>query len=163
MKIIKTALIIMGALILIGFVVVGYISYQRITGTGHFGKSRGELAPADLTDLAVLAALGLPNDARVEAIHDVGGARVMLLIRHPSFGDRLYTLDPRTGAVISVIAIGQAIPQAPGHGNAAAPVAAPVTAPPPAPAAPAAPPSPAPAAPASAAKPAPQPVSKPPR
>ena len=127
MKVIKTALIVMGVLIMIGFVVVGFVSYQRITGTGHFGKGHGELAPADLTDLAVLTAFGLPNDARVEAIHDIG-QRVMLLIRHPSFGDRLYTMDPRTGAVISVIAIGQTIPPTPGHGAAAvAPVPVPAT------------------------------------
>ena len=128
MKLIKTALIVMGVLILFGFVAVGIIAYQRITGNGHFGKQHGESAPADLVDMTVLTTLGLPNDARVEAIHDVG-TRVMLLIRHPSFGDRLYTLEPRSGAVISVIGIGQTLPPSPNHAAAAIAVPVPPSAP----------------------------------
>ena len=144
MQVIRNVLILMGALIVVGFLFLGYVIYQRMSGVGQFAKGHDEMAPADLTNLAVLTSLGLPNDARVEAIHDIGN-RVLLLIRHPSFGDRLYMVDPRTGAVLSAIAVGQATPTLPGHGPAAvAPLVsatpAPVPAPVPPPAAAAVPP-----------------------
>lgn len=122
MKLIKSLLTVMGLVILVGFVFVGYVSYERMTGTGYFGKPHGEAKPsafAALETLAaaaggdqVVAALGLPEDARVEAIHD-SGAKVLLLIRSKSFGDRLYLIDPRTAVVSSAIALGSVVPTLP--------------------------------------------------
>lgn len=122
MKLIKISLAAMGLLILVGFVFVGYVSYERMTGTGYFAKAHVDGKPA--TGLAALealsgdivatatVALGLPDDARVEAMHDVGN-RVLLLIRSRTTGDRLYLLDPRTATISTAIALGSVMPTLP--------------------------------------------------
>ena len=117
MKLLKLALAAMGLMIIVGFIFVGYVSYQRLTGTGYFGKGHSDGPPPEVVALLagptpVAVALGLPNDAKVETIHDVGN-RVLLLVRQASFGDRLYLLDPRTGAVTTAIGIGQVVPPLP--------------------------------------------------
>ncbi len=119
MRLIKFALIAMGMMIIAGFVFVGYVSYQRMTGVGTFAKppAKGGLenSLAELEGIAsapVVAALGLPDDARIESIHDVGN-RVLLLVRQATIGDRLYLIDPRTGAVTAVIGVGTALPAPP--------------------------------------------------
>lgn len=153
-SLIRTALIVMGALIVAGFVFLGYVSYQRMTGVGYFAKPHVEPAPTELAALGLIAsvtdgkpvatALHLGNDAQVVAVYDFGN-RALLLIRQPKIGDRLYLVDPRTGGVLSAIGIGDSVPPLPGAG-VAPPLAASVPAPAPAPAAPAAkPPAAAPA------------------
>ncbi|MEI6986719.1 MAG: hypothetical protein WCK65_11370 [Rhodospirillaceae bacterium] len=109
MKLLKYSLVAMGVLIIIGFGFIILVTYQRISGVGYFAKSPHEPSPTSPAASPSITALGLPNDARVEAIHDIGN-RVLLLIRHPGFGDRLYLMDPHSGAVGAMIAIGQIPP-----------------------------------------------------
>lgn len=109
----------MGGLIFVGFVFVAYVSYERFTGTGYFGHPHGESKSAVVTaahpsvEIAtgdqVVAALGLPEDARVESLHELDG-RILLLIRAKTTGDRLYLLEPRTGQVLSVVAVSGTVP-----------------------------------------------------
>ena len=157
MKAIKTGLAVMGVLIVFGFSFLGYVLYQRMTGTGYFAKNHVETAPIDFAALGLptpipshppSVALHLGNDAQVVAIHEFNN-RILLLIRQPKVGDRLYMVEPRTGAVISAMGIGDTVPPVPENPAANAPgqapaVAAPVVAPAPAPA-PAPVPAPAPA------------------
>jgi hypothetical protein len=118
----------MGLLIIAGFLFVGYVSYQRMTGSGTFGKPPSQAAiQGSLADLEALAggvapggslavptvtALGLPDDARVEEIDEVGN-HALVLIRQPGAGDRLYLIDPRTGALTAAIALGTVPPPVP--------------------------------------------------
>ena len=132
MTLIRTALVVMGALIVAGFLFLGYVSYQRMTGVGYFAKPHVEPAPAEIAALGLIAsvtdgrpvatALHLGNDAQVVAIYDFGN-RALLLIRQPKVADRLYLLDPRTGGVLSAIGIGDTVPPLPGAANANPPVA----------------------------------------
>ena len=141
MTLIRTALVVMGALIVAGFVFLGYVSYQRMTGVGYFAKTHSEPAPAEVAALGLLAsvtdgkpvatALRLGNDAQVVAIHDFGN-RALLLIRQPKVGDRLYLVDPRTGGVLSAIGIGDSVPPLPDAANANPPAASAPAAKPPA-------------------------------
>ena len=153
MKAIKTGLMVMGVLIVVGFSFLGYVLYQRMTGTGYFAKNHVETAPIDFAALGLptpipshppSVALHLGNDAQVVAMHDFNN-RILLLIRQPKVGDRLYMVEPRTGAVISAMGIGDTLPpvpenapaNAPGQAPAAtAPTAAPVAVAAPAPASP---------------------------
>lgn len=142
MRMIRTALAVMGALIVAGFIFLCYVLYQRMTGVGYFAKPHLEATPTDIAAAAlghavllpdgsaIATALHLGNDAQVVAIHDIG-SRIMLLIRQPKVGDRLYLLEPRTGTVVSAIGIGDSVPPLPG---AATPPAAPAATAPAAPA-----------------------------
>ncbi|MEI6558960.1 MAG: hypothetical protein WCO00_11185 [Rhodospirillaceae bacterium] len=130
MKTIKIALVVMGVLIVLGFAFLSLVLYQRVTGAGHFAKPHDDSAPADAKALSIAgrlithptaAALGLGDDARVEAMQSVGDF-MLLLIRQPRAGDRLYLIEPRTATVLSVIGVGQTVP----------PLPEPVIAPPPA-------------------------------
>ena len=121
MNLLKFALIFMGVLIIAGFGLLGYVMYQRSAAVGHLAKPATESETLDLGALGlvvapsgppVATALHLGSDARVEAIHDWSG-RVLLLVRQPAIGDRLYLLDPRTGAVQSAIALGDTVPPLP--------------------------------------------------
>ena len=121
MNALKSALMIMGVLILAGFAFLSFVLYGRVTGTGYFAKNHIETTPVDFAALglptpipgqALTMALHLGNDARVEAIHDVNN-RILLLIRQPKVGDRLYLIEPRTGTVLSAISIGDAPPPVP--------------------------------------------------
>ncbi len=120
MNAIKKAIVIMGVLIIVGVIFLSYVLYQRITGVGHFAKSHTDTLQTELSTLtqAVQAsrpaavALHLGNDAQVVAIHDFNN-RVLLLIRQPKVGDRLYLVDPRTGAVASAVGIGDSVPPVP--------------------------------------------------
>ena len=146
MRMIRTALSVMGALIVAGFIFLCYVLYQRMTGVGYFAKPHVEATPTDIAAVAlghavllpdagaVATALHLGNDAQLVMIHDIG-SRIMLVIRQPKVGDRLYLLEPRTGTVLSAIGIGDSVPPLPS--TAAPPAATAPVAPAPVPAAPA--------------------------
>ena len=119
MRLIKFSLIVMGLLIIAGFLFVGYVSYQRMTGLGTFAKPSSQAglqgALADLETFAgtpTVTALGLPDDARVEEIEEVG-SHALVLIRQPGASDRLYVIDPRTGGITGAIGLGKAAPTLP--------------------------------------------------
>ncbi len=119
MRLIKFSLIVMGLLIIAGFAFVGYVSYQRMTGLGTFAKPSSQAgiqgALADLSALTTTpatTALGLPDDARVEEIEEVG-SHAVLLIRQPGANDRLYFIDPRTGSVTGAVGLGAVAPALP--------------------------------------------------
>ena len=63
MKAIKTGLMVMGVLIVVGFSFLGYVLYQRMTGTGYFAKNHVETAPIDFAAgllVGLIRALALP-------------------------------------------------------------------------------------------------------
>ncbi len=116
MRLIKFSLIVMGLLIIAGFLFVGYVSYQRMSGSGTFAKPSSQAgiqgALADLSALTTtpsIVALGLPNDARIEEIKEIG-SYAMLLIRQPGASDQLYFIDPRTGGLTGAIGLGTVVP-----------------------------------------------------
>ncbi len=140
----------MGIMIIVGVMFLSYVLYQRITGVGHFAKSQTDTLQSDLNVLVkatqsaaqpMAVALHLGNDAQVVSIHEVN-SRLLLLIRQPKTGDRLYLLEPKSGAILSAIGIGDTVPPLP---DAAAALMPPTVKPPVAAASPAPVPAPAPA------------------
>ena len=119
MRLIKFSLIVMGLLIIGGFLFVGYVSYQRMTGSSAFGKPpartglEGALVELEaVTGAPAVSALGLSDDARVEEIDEVGN-HALVLVRQPAAADRLYVIDARSGAVTAAIALGKVPPPVP--------------------------------------------------
>ncbi|MEI8396173.1 MAG: hypothetical protein WCF85_15670 [Rhodospirillaceae bacterium] len=116
-KLIQTILVVVGVLIVAGFLFLAFVAYERATGTGYFGKATAAanaepVFPVGTAGAPALVALGLSADARIETIHDFG-ARILLHVRQPGLGDRLYLIDPKTGAVLSAIATGSVVPALP--------------------------------------------------
>lgn len=89
----------MGLVIVAGFVFVGVEVYRRIND-----PERRLAAGRAVADRPVQTDLGLPQGARIEDILAVGN-RIVFRVRLPG-GDRLYVMDPRTGAVTATVLTG---------------------------------------------------------
>lgn len=113
MRVLKAALIIMGVFILAGYAYLGVEVVKRFTN--HEARDAAKEAREAAEDRAVTpppggeVALGLPQGARIAGMVSTG-ARVVVQVTIPDGADRLYTLDPRTGAVTPVLTTGAAAP-----------------------------------------------------
>ncbi len=89
----------MGVLIILGVAVLVTVIYRRATALAVPGSfhSLASGPPA-------LIGLGLPAGARIAAVA-AAGDRLAVTVTLAD-GDRLYLIDPRTGAVAAVVATG---------------------------------------------------------
>lgn len=119
MQLLKTLVIVMGVLIVAGFAVIGVEVYKRIVdparGSRPAATATASLAPPvepSTPAPAVPSAaprevvLDLPAGARIGEIVAVGN-RVLFKVTLPQGPDRLYLMDPQTGAVQTTIAAGK--------------------------------------------------------
>jgi hypothetical protein len=120
LKLIRNLLILGAFVILGGFIFVGYVAYERATGTGYFGNPQRLAAaakpaapeePLPALRPVPLPAAELPPGIRVEAMQVVAG-RVVLLARSPAGPDRLLVFDPVQGAFTAVVPVGGETPSA---------------------------------------------------
>lgn len=110
MRVLKAAIIIMGVFILAGYAYLGVEVVKRFSNKVAADRASGE--PQEAAEDRPLPAgptgevsLGLPAGARIGEMLAVGN-RVVFRVTIPDGADRLYTLDPRSGAVSSVVTTG---------------------------------------------------------
>ncbi len=113
MQILKALVVIMGVLIIAGFTVLGVELYKRIADPNRAASlaadseraaSSREAArgPAEVT-------LDLPAGSRIGEMLVVGN-RVLFKVTLSQGPDRLYVMDPRSGAVTATITAGRTAP-----------------------------------------------------
>jgi hypothetical protein len=92
----KIAMAVMGALILLGFVLIGIEIYKRATDPEHRARAGAERAnPAG-------GPLLLPPGSAITATVPVGN-RLAVTVRHPDGAEALYFVQPSDGAVLEAI------------------------------------------------------------
>ncbi|HYH20361.1 MAG TPA: hypothetical protein VD995_17270 [Azospirillum sp.] len=106
MRVLKAAIIIMGVFILAGYAYLGIEVVKRFS-------NKASADPQEVAEDRPLPAgptgevsLGLPAGARIGEMLAVGN-RVVFRVTIPDGPDRLYTLDPRSGAVSAVLTTGR--------------------------------------------------------
>lgn len=90
MRAIKILVFVMGALLLAGFAVVAAELLRGISGLN------------DRSDAPFAATLDLPPDSRIYGVAEAGG-RMAVRVALPDGTERLYILDPATGAVAGTV------------------------------------------------------------
>lgn len=106
-------MIIMGVFILAGYAYLGVEVVKRFTN--HEARDAAKEAREAVEDRTVTpapggeVALGLPQGARIAGMVSTGN-RVVVQVSVPDGPDRLYTLDPRTGAVTPTLTTGAKTP-----------------------------------------------------
>lgn len=103
MKALKSAMIVMGVLIVILSVVVVVELIRRANDPER--RTVTEERPV-ATGRPLETALGLPDGARMGEPVAVGN-RVVFRVSVPDTHDRLYVIDPKTGAVHATVTTGQ--------------------------------------------------------
>ena len=108
MQFLKALIVIMGVMIIAGFAIIGVELYKRMSDPDRRSGTETERAvlPAGKTEEV---ALGLPAGARMGDPVAVGN-RVVFRVTIPDAADRLYVLDPRTGAIAVTVTAGAAAP-----------------------------------------------------
>lgn len=127
MQLLKTLVIVMGVLIVAGFAVIGVEVYKRIVDPtrGNRPAVSAAATPAppvepSSPELASVPApvfsatprevvLDLPAGARIGELVAVGN-RVLFKVTLPQGPDRLYLVDPQTGALQTTITAGKPVP-----------------------------------------------------
>ncbi|MDQ2103260.1 hypothetical protein [Azospirillum isscasi] len=106
MQFLKALIVIMGVMIIAGFAILGVELYKRINDPERRSGAETERAagPAGKTEEV---ALGLPAGARLGDPVAVGN-RIVFRVTIPDAADRLYVMDPRTGAVAVTVTTGAA-------------------------------------------------------
>lgn len=105
MRVLKAAIIIMGVFILAGYAYLGVEVVKRFSNkVAAEPQEAAEDRPLPAGPTGEVS-LGLPAGARIGEMLAVGN-RVVFRVTIPDGADRLYTLDPRSGAVSSVVTTG---------------------------------------------------------
>lgn len=104
MKALKAAIVIMGVLIVVGVAVLVAELIKRSNDPEH--RAAAEDRPAAATTTPAATALGLPAGARIADMVPVGN-RLVVRVVVPDREERLYVLDPRTGAVTVALSTGE--------------------------------------------------------
>lgn len=100
LRAIKAFLIILGVLLVAGFVFVGVEVWRRATApAGVTAAVPGEPAAADAPRELTL---GLPAGSRIDGMVAVDD-RLVVRARLPDGGERLYVLAPRSGRVTAIV------------------------------------------------------------
>jgi hypothetical protein len=111
MKALKTLVVGMGALILIGIAVIGVTLYNRASAPGGLAGGRTPAsAPATVPAQAggiTAGTLGLPAGSRVKGLAGAGN-RVVVHVELPSGQEQLLLLDPATGQVTGRLGVAEA-------------------------------------------------------
>lgn len=105
MKALKAAVVIMGILIVVGVTVL-------IMELANRNRDPDRRAGDDGFARVVETSLDLPDDSAITEMV-VAGNRLALRVTLPQGGDRVYLVDPRTGAVTAMVSTGR-IPQSAG-------------------------------------------------
>jgi len=101
-QILKALIVIMGVLIVAGFTFLGVELYKRMSDPNRASLTAIAPAPAET---AVDVTLDVPAGSRIGEVVVVGN-RVLFKVSLPQGPDRLYMMDPRTGAVTATITAG---------------------------------------------------------
>lgn len=129
MQLLKTLVIVMGVLIVAGFAVIGVEVYKRIVDPTRGNRPAVSAAatpappvepsspapasgpvPAPVPSAAPReVVLDLPAGARIGELVAVGN-RVLFKVTLPQGPDRLYLVDPQTGALQTTISAGKPVP-----------------------------------------------------
>ncbi|HYD65824.1 hypothetical protein [Azospirillum sp.] len=105
MRVLKAAIIIMGVFILAGYAYLGVEVVKRFSNkVTAEPQEAAEDRPLPAGPTGEVS-LNLPSGARIGEMLAVGN-RVVFRVTIPDGADRLYTLDPRSGAVSSVVTTG---------------------------------------------------------
>ncbi|MCW2236469.1 hypothetical protein [Azospirillum canadense] len=118
MQFLKALVVIMGVLIIAGFAVIGVELYKRMNdpsrGNPGANPSANPSANADPDRVATTPAgrteevgLDLPPGTRMGDPVAVGN-RVVFRVTIPDGVDRLYVMDPRSGAISTTVTTGKA-------------------------------------------------------
>jgi len=113
----KVAVIVMGVLIVIGLVGLGYMVIQKLGKREAEGEAAPVVAsattetgqPAVVNVGAHLQSLGLPKGSTVGAMQ-TSEDRLVLTVRVPEAGERIVIIDLRKGTVIGHVALEGASP-----------------------------------------------------
>ncbi|WP_353857549.1 hypothetical protein [Azospirillum formosense] len=108
MQFLKALVVIMGVMIIAGFAILGVELYKRISDPERRAAAETERVAAP-AGRAEEVALGLPAGARLGDPVAVGN-RVVFRATIPDAADRLYVMDPRTGAIAVTVTAGAAAP-----------------------------------------------------
>ncbi|ALG74379.1 hypothetical protein VY88_20015 [Azospirillum thiophilum] len=110
MQILKALVVIMGVLIIAGFAFLGVELYKRMSDPARAisSASSGETDRSGErgADRTVDVTLDVPAGARIGEMLAVGN-RVLFKVTLPQGPDRLYLMDPRSGAVTATITAGR--------------------------------------------------------
>ncbi|WP_372400164.1 hypothetical protein ABMY26_31585 [Azospirillum sp. HJ39] len=114
MQILKALVVIMGVLIVAGFAFLGVELYKRMSDPTRATSAAVSSGEADRTgergaDRTVEVTLDVPAGARIGEMLAVGN-RVLFKVTLPQGPDRLYLMDPRSGAVTATITAGRPAP-----------------------------------------------------
>ncbi len=110
MQFLKALIVIMGVLIIAGFAVIGVELYKRMNDPNRGNPSanadpdRVATTPAGRTEEV---GLDLPPGTRMGDPVAVGN-RVVFRVTIPDGADRLYVMDPRSGAISTTVTTGKA-------------------------------------------------------
>lgn len=108
MQILKALVVIMGVLILAGFTFLGVELYKRMSDPSRASLT-GPATTTTVIDRPTEVTLDVPAGARIGEMLAVGN-RVLFKVTLPQGPDRLYLIDPRTGAVTATVIAGKAVP-----------------------------------------------------
>lgn len=103
MQFLKVLVIIMGVLIIAGFAVLGVVLYKRMSDPERRVESAERVTVPDAKPDEV--GLSLPPGTRMGDPVAVGN-RVLFRVTVPNGDDRLYVMDPRTGAIAFSVTTG---------------------------------------------------------
>ncbi len=105
MKFLKALIVIMGVLIIAGFAVIGVELARRFSDPDRRADTADRVVvPAGRSDEV---ALGLPPGSRI-GDPVAAGNRVLFRVTVPDGEDRLYVMDPRSGAITVTVTTGTA-------------------------------------------------------
>ena len=104
MQFLKALVVIMGVLIIAGFAVIGVELYKRMNDPDRRSSASAE-AERVVTGKAEEVGLDLPAGSRMGDPVAVGN-RVMFRVTVPDGADRLFVLDPRSGAITATVTTG---------------------------------------------------------
>ena len=104
MQILKALVVIMGVLIIAGFTYLGVELYKRMSDPNRASLT-GPGTTTTVIDRPAEVTLDVPAGARIGEMLAVGN-RVLFKVTLPQGPDRLYLIDPRTGAVTATVTAG---------------------------------------------------------
>ena len=108
MQFLKVLVVLMGVMIIAGFAIIGVELYKRMSDPDRRSGAEPE-RPVPAAGRTEEVVLGLPAGARIGDPVAVGN-RVVFRVTTPDAPDRLYVMDPRTGAIAVTVTTGAAAP-----------------------------------------------------
>ena len=117
MQFLKALVVIMGVLIIAGFAVIGVELYKRMNDPDRRATAQAETERV-VTGKTEEVGLDLPAGSRMGDPVAVGN-RVVFRVTVPDSADRLFVIDPRSGAITATVTTGS-VTTGPGTASKAA-------------------------------------------